>query len=558
MGRPRKNPDQPKAPAKPRKKAEPVDKQKTLEDILFDCRNKLRGNANMTTKRDMLLTLVFLRFIGSRYNEQREKIIQDGCHRFGKSYDELSSDEREFVDMMLQRKQSYQKDGVFFLKDEYNWDVLNKLPASDRATKLDNGITALMSNEKDLKNALPANLFVNARLDPAVLKGVMDDINKIDPRNFKDIDLIGRVYEYFLQQFAVNATKEDGEFYTPQSIVELIANLIEPFDGTIYDPCCGSGGMFVQSIKLVEAHGGNKRSVSVYGQESDPDTYRLAKMNLAARGISYHLGDINASSFTKDQHPGLRSKYIMANPPFNLKDWWTSDDLSDDIRWKGYGTPPASNANYAWILHMLYHLDQTEGIAGFLLSNGALEDEDTVAIREKLVDKDKVEAIFILPREMFYGTDTSVSMWILNQNKKGGQWHGRTLRDRSGEVLFVDLRRWNENTSTIKTDKSKKTFVVFTDEQIAKIVKIYRDWQVSSSDKYEQPELFRAAKKAEIKKNNWSLVPSRYIEFVDRDMELDYAEALSSAAEKMRSLVAAQKENEVNLVEAFKVLGYGE
>ena len=558
MGRPRKNPDQPKAPAKPRKKAEPVDKQKTLEDILFDCRNKLRGNANMTTKRDMLLTLVFLRFIGSRYNEQREKIIQDGCHRFGKSYDELSSDEREFVDMMLQRKQSYQKDGVFFLKDEYNWDVLNKLPASDRATKLDNGITALMSNEKDLKNALPANLFVNARLDPAVLKGVMDDINKIDPRNFKDIDLIGRVYEYFLQQFAVNATKEDGEFYTPQSIVELIANLIEPFDGTIYDPCCGSGGMFVQSIKLVEAHGGNKRSVSVYGQESDPDTYRLAKMNLAARGISYHLGDINASSFTKDQHPGLRSKYIMANPPFNLKDWWTSDDLSDDIRWKGYGTPPASNANYAWILHMLYHLDQTEGIAGFLLSNGALEDEDTVAIREKLVDKDKVEAIFILPREMFYGTDTSVSMWILNQNKKGGQWHGRTLRDRSGEVLFVDLRRWNENTSTIKTDKSKKTFVVFTDEQIAKIVKIYRDWQVSSSDKYEQPELFRAAKKAEIKKNNWSLVPSRYIEFIDRDMELDYAEALSSAAEKMRSLVAAQKENEVNLVEAFKVLGYGE
>lgn len=558
MGRPRKNPDQPKAPAKPRKKAEPVDKQKTLEDILFDCRNKLRGNANMTTKRDMLLTLVFLRFIGSRYNEQREKIIQDGCHRFGKSYDELSSDEREFVDMMLQRKQSYQKDGVFFLKDEYNWDVLNKLPASDRATKLDNGITALMSNEKDLKNALPANLFVNARLDPAVLKGVMDDINKIDPRNFKDIDLIGRVYEYFLQQFAVNATKEDGEFYTPQSIVELIANLIEPFDGTIYDPCCGSGGMFVQSIKLVEAHGGNKRSVSVYGQESDPDTYRLAKMNLAARGISYHLGDINASSFTKDQHPGLRSKYIMANPPFNLKDWWTSDDLSDDIRWKGYGTPPASNANYAWILHMLYHLDQTEGIAGFLLSNGALEDEDTVAIREKLVDKDKVEAIFILPREMFYGTDTSVSMWILNQNKKGGQWHGRTLRDRSGEVLFVDLRRWDENTSTIKTDKSKKTFVVFTDEQIAKIVKIYRDWQVSSSDKYEQPELFRAARKAEIKKNNWSLVPSRYIEFVDRDMELDYAEALSSAAEKMRSLVAAQKENEVNLVEAFKVLGYGE
>lgn len=521
MGRPRKNPDQPKAPSKPRKKSEPVDKQKALEDILFDCRNKLRGNANMTTKRDMLLTLVFLRFIGSRYNEQREKIQQDGCRRFGKPYEELTTDEREFVDMMLQRKQSYQKDGVFFLKDEYNWDVLNKLPASERATKLDSGITALMSNEKDLKNALPANLFVNARLDPAVLKGVMDDITKIDPRNFKDIDLIGRVYEYFLQQFAVNATKEDGEFYTPQSIVELIANLIEPFDGTIYDPCCGSGGMFVQSIKLVEAHGGNKRNVSVYGQESDPDTYRLAKMNLAARGISFHLGDINASSFTHDQHPGLRSKYIMANPPFNKHNWWTGDDLSDDVRWKGYGTPPTSNANYAWILHMLYHLDKTEGIAGFLLSNGALDDSDTIEIRKKLIENDKVEAIFILPRDMFYGTDNSVSLWILNQNKEGGVWHGKHLTNRKGQVLFVDLRKWNTNVNTIKADKSKKkTFVVFSDSQIQDAVEIFRKWQTKNESVYEQIELYRSVSIKEIEQHGWSLVPSRYIRFKDRTIRI--------------------------------------
>lgn len=550
MGRPRKNPDQPKAPAKPRKKADPSDKQKKLEDILYDCRNKLRGNANMTTKRDMLLTLVFLRFIGSRYNEQREKIIQDGCQRFGKSYEELSNDERDFVEMMLQRKQSYQKDGVFCLKDEYNWDILNKLPASDRATKLDNGINALMSNEKDLKNALPSNLFVNARLDPAVLKGVMDDITKIDPRNFKDIDLIGRVYEYFLQQFAVNATKEDGEFYTPQSIVELIANLIEPFDGTIYDPCCGSGGMFVQSIKLVEAHGGNKRNVSVYGQESDPDTYRLAKMNLAARGISYHLGDINASSFTHDQHPGLRSKYIMANPPFNKHSWWTGDDLSDDARWKGFGVPPTSNANYAWILHMLYHLDKTEGVAGFLLSNGALDDEDTVEIRKNLIKQDKVEAIFILPREMFYQVDLSVTLWILNQNKKGGVSHGRHLRDRSGEVLFVDLRKWNQNKSTIKTDKSKKTFVVFDEDQINRIVGIYHNWQMKADNSlYDEPELYHSASLEEIQKEGWSLIPSRYIRFIDRKPSIGLKESIKLAEHTLSELVRIEKSNSSSLSE---------
>lgn len=493
-------------------------KQQTLEDILFECRNKLRGNANMTTKRDMLLTLVFLRFICSRFNEQKEKIKADVLSQLGKQVgDELSAEEDDFIGIMQQNKSSYEQDGVFFLQDEYNWDKLNSLPASDRAISLDNGITKLMETEKNLKNALPSNLFVNARLEPAVLKGVMDDVNKIDPRNFKDVDLIGRVYEYFLQQFAVNATKEDGEFYTPQSIVELIANLIEPYDGTIYDPCCGSGGMFVQSVRLIEAHGGNKRNVSVYGQESDPDTYRLAKMNLAARGISYHLGDSNASSFTNDKHPNLRADYIMANPPFNLKDWRTDEKLTKDIRWNGYGLPPVGNANYAWILHMLYHLDQTKGVAGFLLSNGALEDEDTLAIREQLIKNDKVEAIFILPREMFYSTDTSVTLWILNQNKKGGLRNGRQVRNRENEVLFVDLRTWNQNNSTIKTDKSKKTFVVFNEEQIKAICDIYYGWQTyTEMEPYDKPELYHAASIDEIEANGWSLTTSRYIQFNDK------------------------------------------
>ena len=522
-------------------------KQQTLEDILFECRNKLRGNANMTTKRDMLLTLVFLRFICSRFNEQKEKIKADVLSQLGKQFgDELSAEEDDFIGLMQQNKSSYEQDGVFFLQDEYNWDKLNSLPASDRAISLDNGITKLMETEKNLKNALPSNLFVNARLEPAVLKGVMDDVNKIDPRNFKDVDLIGRVYEYFLQQFAVNATKEDGEFYTPQSIVELIANLIEPYDGTIYDPCCGSGGMFVQSVRLIEAHGGNKRNVSVYGQESDPDTYRLAKMNLAARGISYHLGDSNASSFTNDKHPNLRADYIMANPPFNLKDWRTDEKLTKDIRWNGYGLPPVGNANYAWILHMLYHLDQTKGVAGFLLSNGALEDEDTLAIREQLIKNDKVEAIFILPREMFYSTDTSVTLWILNQNKKGGLRNGRQLRNRENEVLFVDLRTWNQNNSTIKTDKSKKTFVVFNEEQIKAICDIYHGWQTyTEMEPYDKPELYHAASIDEIEANGWSLTTSRYIQFNDKSPVLAPKMIVDKTCQ-----IASDIQNQVELFDA--------
>lgn len=535
-----------------------IEKQQNLEEILFECRNKLRGNANMTTKRDMLLTLVFLRFICSRFNEQREKIRIPILESIGKPEEKLTEDERAFVEMMLQNESSYQQDGVFYLQDSYNWDYLVTVPAANRALALDNGIAELMRNEKNLKNALPSNLFVNARLEPSVLKGVMDDITKIDPLNFKDIDLIGRVYEYFLQQFAVNATKEDGEFYTPQSIVELIASLIEPFDGTIYDPCCGSGGMFVQSVRLIEAHGGLRRNANVYGQESDPDTYRLAKMNLAARGISYHLGDSNASSFTNDKHPDLRADYIMANPPFNLGDWREENKLLKDARWSGYGVPPVSNANYAWILHMLYHLNQTNGVAGFLLGNGALDDEDTLEIRKQLILNDKVEAIFILPREMFYGTDTSVTLWILNQNKGGGLWHGRKLRNRMQEILFVDLRRWTQNNSTIKTDKSKKTFIVFDEKQIQDICAIYHGWQtdLNGSD-FDCAELYHSANRKELEANNWSLTPSRYIRFEDKDLEMDYRTALTNATTAMEKLLEDQRSNETALINAFKALGYG-
>lgn len=513
-------------------------KEERLEDILMSCRNHLRGRAPMTDKRDLLLSLVFLKFISDRFEEQKEKILAE------------NREDPELAKLALANPAFFRKDGVFFLKPEYDWRQLSLLPAARMALAFDNALSRLEQEEPSLRNALPQQIFSNTQLEPSVLKAVVDDIEKIDRRRFHDRDLIGRVYEYFLQAFSINADKEEGEFYTPHCVVELIAALIEPYDGTIYDPCCGSGGMFVQSLRHIEENGGDRRTVNVYGQESEPATFRLAKMNLAVRGISYHLGDHAASSFTDDQHKDLRADYIMANPPFNLKKWRKADELTKDPRWAGYAVPPESNANYAWILHMLAHLNVARGRAGFLLANGALDDADTLEIRQKLLENDKVEAIVVLPREMFYSTDISVTLWILNNDKRGGRLNGRAMRDRSGEVLFVDLRTWNENIY-------EKKFVQLLPEQIARVRGIVETWRTAkgAADGYAEPELYRAVPLAEIAEKGFSLVPSRYIEFVDRDETLDWRTALRDAGAAAKALLQRQEENAGKLREALAELG---
>jgi len=525
-------------------------KEESLETILFNCRDYLRGKAQMTDKRDLLLTLVFIKFLGDRFNKRREEIAEEVKAR--------GIDDDAFINMQLKNPNQYQQDGVFFLDDDCQWDKLIEIESKDMALALDNCIAKLETIEvgrdsngnpvRPLKNALPQQIFTKTALEHGVLKKVCDEINKIDPKRFTETDLIGRVYEYFLQAFSINADKEEGEFYTPHSIVELIASLIEPFDGTIYDPACGSGGMFVQSLKMIEAHGGNTKAVSVYGQESEPATYRLAKMNLAIRGISYNLGERAVSTFTDDQHKDVKMDYIMANPPFNLKKWRGEDELTDDPRWSGYDVPPVSNANYGWILHILNKLNVQKGVAGFLLANGALDDSDTKSIREKLIENDKVEAIIVLPRQMFYSTDISVTLWILNNNKTGGPRNGRMLRNREGEVLFVDLRTWNENVY-------EKKYVRLGEEQIQRVCDIYHTWQTTAGE-YASPELYYAAKKEEIASKGYSLVPSRYIEFVDRDTEMDYAQALSEMSKEFNALNERWEKNKATMVEAFKVLGY--
>ena len=530
--------------------AKKTDKTLNLDNILFNCRDYLRAARNSGSffeKRDMMLTLVFLRFIGEKYEDGvrnlRQLLIDRGLDPDDENIRKAFFDDATFTD------------GTYNLEPEARWSTIINTPAPNLNVALDTALHSIATNSKDLKGCFIEGTFTTRNLAPNDIKKLVDEVNKISHKAFgEEKDLIGRVYEYFLKEFAVNATKEEGEFYTPHDVVQLIAAMIEPYEGTLYDPACGSGGMFIQSAELVKARQGDVNKINIYGQEKDAATYRLAKMNLALRGLSHNLGETNDSSFTNDLHKGLYFNYIMANPPFNLKGWY-NDNLKNDPRWTDYGLPPESNANYAWVLHILSHLKPMDGVAGFLLANGALNDSDTVGIRKKLIQNDKVEAIIVLPRELFITTDISVTLWILNQNKKGGNYHGRMLRNREHEILFMDLRTWTDN--PVKAEGKKKALLDTT--QIDKAAEIYHKWQSEGTDgtKYEIPELYRSVHIDEIEKNGWTLTPSRYIEFIDHDLEIDYEKEMKRIQQEMKDVLDEEKESQKLLEEAFKGIGYG-
>ena len=531
-------------------KKKTAEKALNIDHILFNCRDILRAARNSGSffeKRDMMLTLVFLRFIGEKYEDGVEKLrqilVEQGLDPDNENIRAAFFDDATFTD------------GTYNLPIEARWSTIINTPAPGLNVALDAALHSIATSSKDLKGCFIEGTFTTRNLAPNDIKKLVDEVNKISHKAFgEEKDLIGRVYEYFLKEFAVNATKEEGEFYTPHDVVQLIATMIEPYDGTLYDPCCGSGGMFIQSAELVKSKQGDINRINIYGQEKDAATYRLAKMNLALRGLSHHLGETNDSSFTHDLHKGLYFNYIMANPPFNLKGWY-NDNLKNDARWSDYTTPPASNANYAWILHILSHLKPSDGVAGFLLANGALNDTDTMEIRKRLIQKDKVEAIIVLPRDLFITTDISVTLWILNQNKKGGDYHGKILRNREHEILFMDLRQWRGN--PVKGENKKK--VCFVTEQIERAAKIYHIWQSESTDgdNYQMPELYRSVGIAEIENKGWTLTPSKYIEFVDHDLEIDYEKEMTRIQEEMKEIMRQEKQSRQMLEDAFRGIGYG-
>lgn len=405
----------------------------------------------------------------------------------------------------------------------------------------------------------PTTIIAPLGIEAEKLGSLIDKIDGFDSilENDKENDIIGRVYEYFLSKFAIKEGKGKGEFYTPKTIVNLIAEMIEPYEGIIYDPCCGSGGMFVQSMKFVLNHHGNRRNVSVYGQEFTKTTYKLAKMNLAIRGIAANLGDYAANTFTDDRHKDLKADFIMANPPFNQKDWRAENQLTDDPRWQGYDTPPTSNANYGWILNMVSKLS-SNGVAGFILANGALSADGTEgAIRRKMIEKGLVEAIVILPRNLFYSTDISVTLWILNANKKARivnrQGEEIKYRDREGEILFIDMRQMGE--------PFEKKYVRFTDDDIRKVAETYHNWQREGhSDTYaDVPEFCKSVLvngAGGVKEKGFSLVPSKYIEFVNRDETVDYDTRMHELQSELSNILRKEAESCAAVLDVFKSLGY--
>ena len=517
--------------------AKKVIKTKSMEESLWESCNKMRGSIEPSEYKHVVLSLIFLKYASDHFEKRRAEIIADGM--------------QDFADMV----EFYEAKNVFYLAPESRWSyIMENAKQNDIAIKIDKALSEVERQNKSLKGALPNNYYSNLGLDITKLASLLDEINKIDTLKDEENDLIGRVYEYFLSKFAIAEGKGKGEFYTPKSIVNLIAEMIQPFEGKIYDPCCGSGGMFVQSLKFVQSHHGNKKNVSVYGQEYTKTTYKLAKMNLAIRGISGNLGEQEADTFHNDQHKGLKADFIMANPPFNQKDWREENQLRDDPRWAGYEIPPTSNANYAWILNMVSKLSQN-GVAGFILANGALSADGTeLAIRRKLIEDKLVEAILILPQNLFYSTNISVTLWILNHNKKahieiknGEEIH---YRDRENEVLFMDLRKWGV--------PFEKKFIQFSPENIAEVSSVYHSWQREGFDTAIKgiPEFWYSACLDEIASKGYSLVPSKYIEFVNNDEKTDFDSHMHVLQNELKSIFDEEEASRDRIKNLFSELGF--
>jgi type I restriction enzyme M protein len=512
-------------------------KQKSIEETLWNTATNLRGSVESSEYKHIVLGLIFLKFASDKFEERRQQLISEG------------------KEMYLDMVEFYTAKNVFFLPQISRWYyIIANSKQNDIALKIDTALFTLEKNNPALKGALPDNYYSRTNLDVEKLAALLDTINNINTLADKQQDIVGRVYEYFLSKFAIAEGKGKGEYYTPKSIVNLIAEMIEPFRGKIYDPCCGSGGMFVQSIKFVESHHGNKKDISIYGQEYTTTTYKLAKMNLAIRGISANLGEKADNTFSRDQHKDLKADFIMANPPFNQKQWRADTELINDPRWAGYDVPPTGNANYAWILNMVSKLSEN-GVAGFVLANGALSGEGTEkSIRRKLIENNLVEAILVLPNDMFYSTNISVTLWFLNKNKKERtiEINGKLkkYRNREKEILFMDLR-------TIGVPFEKK-YIQFSDENINQITNTFHAWQQTGFEtNYKDiPEFCYSASIAEIEKNGFSLVPSKYIEFINRDENIDFDKKMKEIQSEISELLKLEVQSKKDLLTVFKELGY--
>jgi type I restriction enzyme M protein len=466
-----------------------------FEDVLWKAADKLRGSMDASEYKHVVLGLIFLKYVEDAFEERRAALR-----------DELAAEgiAGEAAEELLESRDEYTAEGVFWVPPEGRWGYLRERAKQPEIGKLiDNAMDQIEIDNPSLRGVLPKT-YARPSLDVRRLGELVDLISGIGlgSAEHREKDVLGRVYEYFLGRFASSEGKGGGEFYTPRSVVRLLVEMIEPYSGRVYDPCCGSGGMFVQAERFVEAHGGRRNDIAVYGQELNDTTWRLAKMNLAIRGIEADLGPRWGDSFHEDLHSDLKADYILANPPFNVSDWG-GDQLRDDPRWK-YGVPPVGNANFAWLQHMVSRLSP-RGVAGVVLANGSLSSQQSGEgdIRRRLIEGDLVECIVALPSQLFYTTQIPASLWFLNRDKTPGG--ARAWRERSGETLFIDARNLGTMVSRVHRE--------LTDEDLARIVGTYHAWRgESGAGEYADiPGFCAAATIAEIAEHRYVLTPGRYV-----------------------------------------------
>jgi type I restriction enzyme M protein len=495
-----------------------------FEEKLWQAADKLRSNMDAAEYKHVVLGLIFLKYISDAFQEHYDTLTQ-----------------KEYADP--EDRDEYSAQNVFWVPKEARWDFLkNNAKLPEIGSMVDNAMDAVERENPSLRGVLPRD-YAREALDKRRLGELIDLISTIGlgDRESRAQDLLGRVYEYFLGQFADAEGKKGGQFYTPRCIVKLLVAMIEPYKGRIYDPCCGSGGMFVQSEKFIEAHGGRIGDIAIYGQESNPTTWKLCKMNLAIRGIDSKIewGD----SFHKDKLPDLRADYILANPPFNDSDWGGAQ-LQDDARWE-YGIPPTGNANYAWIQHFIYHLSP-RGIAGFVLANGSMSTSTTqeLEIRKTILEHDLVDCMVALPNQLFYNTMIPACLWFVTRDKEN-----HAYRKRTNEVLFIDARSMGE-----LVDRRHREL---TADDIARIAETYHAWR-STDGGYEDVAGFcRSATLDEIRSHDYILTPGRYVGIADEEEDDEpFEEKMTRLTSELAEQFKESRELEDKIRRNLEELGY--
>ena len=489
-----------------------------FEKQIWDAACVLWGHIPASEYRKVIVGLIFLRYISSAFEKRYQKLIEEG--------DGFEDD-----------KDAYTEDNIFFVPADARWSKISSAAHTPEiGTIIDDAMRAIEKENTSLKNVLPKN-YANPDLDKRVLGDVVDLFTNMkmgDTEGSKD--LLGRTYEYCIAQFAAYEGVKGGEFYTPSSIVKTIVEILKPFNNCrVYDPCCGSGGMFVQSAKFIEAHSGNRGTVSVYGQESNADTWKMAKMNMAIRGIDANFGPYHADTFFNDLHKTLKADFIMANPPFNLSNWG-QEKLKEDVRWK-YGVPPSGNANYAWIQHMIHHL-APNGKIGLVLANGVLSSQTSGEgeIRKKIIQADLVEGIVALPTQLFYSVTIPVTLWFISKNKK-----------QKGKTLFIDARKMG-----YMLDRKHRDF---TDEDIQKLADTFSQFQEGTLENVKG--FCAVADLNEIEKHEYILTPGRYvgIEEVEDDGE-PFEEKMTRLTSELSDMFKKSRELEDEIRKKLGAIGY--